>query len=224
MLCRGWLIISEWSHWHVDMFPLVIACLTCWKMAAFDVTVYTGVYDLSLKLINSVYFIRTIMAWMFEAYSNHYFMGEVCTLLFTSDMNYCRFPITISMLWTCVTDSLYRKRLSIEGRLLHLEVFDPCSQVSDLSPAYIHIFLTIVSDGIRNILYVVFWCDLWYSPVAQNTLYTMNSPWKAETGSTRTCWLLMQLHMVPFIRKRWVLLWFPQAQVTGCALFHLFTF
>uniref|UniRef100_A0AAZ3RL35 small monomeric GTPase n=1 Tax=Oncorhynchus tshawytscha TaxID=74940 RepID=A0AAZ3RL35_ONCTS len=29
-------------------------------------------------------------------------------------------------------NSLYRKRLSIEGRLLHLEVFDPCSQVSDL--------------------------------------------------------------------------------------------
>ncbi|XP_055777407.1 ras-related and estrogen-regulated growth inhibitor-like protein [Salvelinus fontinalis] len=26
------------------------------------------------------------------------------------------------------TNSLYRKRLSIEGRLLHLEVFDPCSQ------------------------------------------------------------------------------------------------
>ncbi|KAM9423607.1 RERG/RAS-like b isoform 2-T2 [Salvelinus alpinus] len=26
------------------------------------------------------------------------------------------------------SDSLYRKRLSIEGRLLHLEVFDPCSQ------------------------------------------------------------------------------------------------
>ncbi|XP_064778449.1 ras-related and estrogen-regulated growth inhibitor-like protein [Oncorhynchus masou masou] len=25
-------------------------------------------------------------------------------------------------------NSLYRKRLSIEGRLLHLEVFDPCSQ------------------------------------------------------------------------------------------------
>ncbi|XP_014031462.1 ras-related and estrogen-regulated growth inhibitor-like protein [Salmo salar] len=26
------------------------------------------------------------------------------------------------------SNSLYRKRLSIEGRLLHLEVFDPCSQ------------------------------------------------------------------------------------------------
>lgn len=36
--------------------------------------------DISLKLINSVYFIRTIMAWMFEAYSNHYLMVDYITI------------------------------------------------------------------------------------------------------------------------------------------------
>lgn len=35
-------------------------------------------------------------------------------------------------LWPLVTDSLYHKRLSIDGRQLNLEVFDPCSEVRNL--------------------------------------------------------------------------------------------
>lgn len=42
----------------------------------------------------------------------------------------CRAFLTVSH---PPTDSLYRKRLSIDGRQLNLEVFDPCSQVKHVT-------------------------------------------------------------------------------------------
>jgi len=51
--------------------------------------------------------------------------------------NFCVF-------WILITDSLYNKRLSIDGRQLNLEVFDPCSQVQYMSPSKANPSLFIV--------------------------------------------------------------------------------
>lgn len=50
----------------------------------------------------------------------------------------CRVFLTLSH---PPTDSLYRKRLSIDGRQLNLEVFDPCSQVKRVTNTSKKVFL-----------------------------------------------------------------------------------
>lgn len=48
------------------------------------------------------------------------------------------------------TDLLYRKRLSIDGRQLNLEVFDPCSQVKHITNASFFCFMSCTSLMVSN--------------------------------------------------------------------------
>lgn len=74
-----------------------------------------------------------------------------------------------------VADSLYHKRLSIDGRQLNLEVFDPCSQVC----VYSFVRATLIWAPPQGNVFrctcfiwemcVVFQWDLWSFPQAQYT-------------------------------------------------------